>query len=102
MDKVATRNKISMASNFRIFTSRSSDSIHLKLIGDFDGSSAHALVNYIRENCKKTHNVVIHTSRLRSVHPFGRNTFHSHLSSLRRPSFRLSFIGDNIDQLAPY
>ena len=91
-----------MAANFRILTHWSSDTLHLRLIGDFDGSSAHKLLNFIQENCKKAHNVVIHTSRLRSVHPFGRNTFHNHLGSLKRRTVRFLYTGDNADQLALY
>ena len=34
-----------MASNFQIFSFKTNDSLHLKLTGDFDGSSAHELIN---------------------------------------------------------
>ncbi len=38
-----------MASNFRIFLHETRDSLHLKLDGDFDGSSAHELLNTLKK-----------------------------------------------------
>ena len=37
-----------MAANFRIFLHETRDSLHLKLDGDFDGSSAHELFNTLK------------------------------------------------------
>jgi hypothetical protein len=34
-----------MESNFQIFSFKTKDTLHLKLDGDFDGSSAHELIN---------------------------------------------------------
>ena len=39
-----------MASNFQIFSYKTKDSLHLKLAGDFDGSSAHELINKLLEH----------------------------------------------------
>ena len=39
-----------MASNFQIYRHRTRDSLHLKLEGDFDGSSAHELINALKED----------------------------------------------------
>ena len=94
------RTKINMASNFKILTHWSSDSVHLSLIGDFDGSSAHELLNFIQKSSNKVQNLVIHTSRLRSVHPFGRHTFHSQLRTIRRQPVQLLYTGDHVDQFA--
>ena len=38
-----------MASNFRILSHETRDSLHLKLTGDFDGNSAHELINTLIE-----------------------------------------------------
>ena len=38
-----------MASNFQIYSYKTRDSLHLKLNGDFDGSSAHELINILNE-----------------------------------------------------
>jgi len=37
-----------MASNFQITFNRHEDSMHLRLYGDFDGSSAHELINLLK------------------------------------------------------
>jgi len=37
-----------MATNFHVFSYKIRDSLHLKLAGDFDGSSAHELINTIK------------------------------------------------------
>ena len=42
-----------MASNFRLFLHETGDSLHLKLYGDFDGSSAHELINALKKNGSK-------------------------------------------------
>jgi hypothetical protein len=39
-----------MASNFQIFTFKTKNSLHLKLDGDFDGNSAHELINTLIEH----------------------------------------------------
>jgi hypothetical protein len=39
-----------MASNFRIFLHETRDSLHLKLDGDFDESSAHELFNKLKKH----------------------------------------------------
>jgi len=38
-----------MASNFRIYCHQTRDSLHIKLTGDFDGSSAYELINSLKE-----------------------------------------------------
>ena len=100
--KTTKRTEINMASNFKILAHWSSDSLHLRLFGDFDGSSAHELLNFIQKNSNKVQNVLIHTSRLRTVHPFGRSTFQNHLSALGREPARLLYTGDHAEELALY
>ena len=41
-----------MASNFQIYSFKTRDSLHLKLAGDFDGSSAYELINTLTEHGK--------------------------------------------------
>ena len=61
-----------MASNFKIVNHRNSDNMHLKLMGDFDGSSAHQLLNLLTKNGLAASKIFIHTSALKSIVPFGR------------------------------
>jgi len=64
-----------MASNFRIFSHRNSDNLHLKLKGDFDGSSAHQLINTPKEQNGNVSKIFIHTYNLSSMNPFGLEVF---------------------------
>jgi len=42
-----------MAANFRILVHRNKKNFHLKLSGDFDGTSAYELINILKKNCKR-------------------------------------------------
>ena len=42
-----------MASNFRIFIHRNNGNLQVKLMGDFDGSSAFELINVLQEHSGK-------------------------------------------------
>ena len=90
-----------MASNFRISTHRNSESLHLKLIGDFDGSSAWQLLRLIKKSSGGSQRVFIHTSCLERIYPFGRNTFHQILDELKGEKTFLFFTGENANQIAP-
>ena len=90
-----------MASNFKISTHRNGENIHLRLAGDFDGSSAHQLLDILKKYCRKASRAFIHTNALRQIYPFGRDTLHSHLDILNGKCIPLIFTGDNADQLAP-
>jgi hypothetical protein len=90
-----------MARKFGISVHRNSENVHLRLMGDFDGTSAHELLSVLKRHCNRTLRVFIHTSCLRSIHPFGRNVFHTHLALLKGQSVELVFTGEKASQLAP-
>lgn len=90
-----------MASNFRISTRRKNDSLHLKLAGDFDGSSACELLNVIRKDRRKVARIFIHCDSLKHIHPFGRSVLHSEMSDLGKDPPFLHFTGDNAGHIAP-
>jgi hypothetical protein len=90
-----------MASNFRISAHRSSDSLELKLIGDFDGTSACELLNVLKENCDGVSRVSVNTSGLKDIYPFGQDTFQNSLYLLKERPFCLVFTGDNATVIAP-
>lgn len=83
-----------MASNFKIFTYRNRNALYLKLIGDFDGSSACELFNLLKENCQAGYKVIIHTSCLNNIFPFGRDVFQRNLSRMNRFSDSIVFTGE--------
>jgi hypothetical protein len=89
-----------MAQNFDISMHQNSDNLHLKLSGDFDGSSACQLIDVLRENSFGPHKIIIHTSSLTDICTFGRETFRCRLSGLKGGCSRILFIGDNASQLA--
>lgn len=90
-----------MASNFKISVHRNSDNLHLKLIGDFDGTSAHQVLNILKTNSRGASNIFIHTSCLKHIDPFGRITFHNNIRQFKKGPLRLVFTGDNSEELAP-
>lgn len=90
-----------MVRKFEISVHRNDENIHLKLAGDFDGISAHELLDMLKRYCSRSSRVFIHTSRLRSIHPSGQNVLHTNLPLLKGQSAELVFTGDNAVQLAP-
>jgi hypothetical protein len=90
-----------MATNFRIFVHRNSENLHLRLMGDFDGISAHELLGNLKRYSHRTSKVFIHTNCLGDIHPFGLNVFHNHLDVLKGTSLKLVFTGEHASQLAP-
>jgi len=90
-----------MASDFRILVHRNSDSLHLKLTGDFDGSSAWELLNVLKKSTNGICRVFIHTNCLKSIYPFGRDTFRQNLNDMNRRSFHILFTGEHASEIAP-
>jgi len=88
-----------MAANFRILKHLNSDSLHLKLVGDFDGSAGYELANLLHKNWRGVHRVFIHTAGLRSVYPHGCRTFQNGLPKDKING--LFFTGDKAELLAP-
>ena len=70
-----------MASNFRILLQQKSDNLHVKLCGDFDGSSAYELIHAIKNLKGNPRNIYIHTSRLSCLYPFGLDVFKKNWNS---------------------
>jgi len=92
-----------MAQNFRMVVHQNSESLYLRLEGDFDGSSAWELLNALEERCRFAQKAFIHTSGLGHVHTFGLSVFHAHLNGLKqsRKCRPLHFTGDHAQELAP-
>ena len=90
-----------MAKNFKISTHRNDENLHLKLMGDFDGTSAFELLNVLKGKSDRTSKVFIHTRGLRNIYPFGLNVFHNNLNVLKGKFVELVFTGENACRLAP-
>jgi anti-anti-sigma regulatory factor len=90
-----------MASNFQIYSYQTRDSLHLKLNGDFDGNSAHELINMLNEASGNFWEIFIDTNGLKTIHPFGRNVFEKKFSILNKKIKNLIFIGENGNNISP-
>jgi hypothetical protein len=69
-------------------------------MGDFDGTSAHQLLNILGNNIRAVSRIFIHTSCVRSIAPFGRNVFRNNLHLLKGEAARLVFTGDRASELS--
>jgi len=90
-----------MASNFKIISIKTNDTLHLKLTGDFDGSSAHELINTLMEHRVGFWDIYIDTDNLKKISPFGRDMFQNNLNSFKKHLSNLIFIGTNKHKIAP-
>jgi len=88
-----------MASNFRIYSFKTGNSLHLKLTGDFDGSSAHELIIALTEHSKGFREIFIDTNDLTSIHPFGKDVFQKNLRISKMLYGNLVFIGKNGNEI---
>ena len=93
---------ISMASNFKIFPFETRDSLHLKLDGDFDGNSAHELLNTLKKHGDGFYQIYIDTEDLKTIHPFGKEIFQKNLGAFKNQSHDIIFIGRNENELKAY
>ena len=91
-----------MACNFRIHVHRNGDGVHFKLIGDFDGSSAHELLNNIKTYSSIANQIFIHTNGLKDVHPFGKAVFHNNFNDVNKKDVFFIFTGEYGNSLAPW
>jgi len=89
-----------MATNFKIYQLKRSHSVHLNLDGDFDGTSAHELINTLKSCGPDVHQVFINTNGLRSVHPFGQVVLSRNLNGINVHGRNLVFIGNHSRRLA--
>jgi anti-anti-sigma regulatory factor len=84
-----------MASNFKIFPFETSESLHLKLDGDFDGNSAHELLHTLKKYGNDFYQIFIDTNGLKTIHTFGKEVFQKSLGAFKNQSHNIVFIGKN-------
>lgn len=90
-----------MACKFKIIVHKKSRSLHLKLAGDFDGTSAFQLIHSMKTRKNRASKVFIHTSNLENIYPFGKNVFENNLDSLLGKAISLVFTGEKAMQMIP-
>lgn len=90
-----------MARYFRVQAEKRNEDLHLRLEGDFDGASAHAVIRLIGKSGCRGGTVFVHTKGLRDIHPFGREVFWRNLSGCGKGRLQLVFTGRKGPLLAP-
>jgi anti-anti-sigma regulatory factor len=75
------------------------ENVHLKLLGDFDGSSAWQLIHMIKQRATGLRKIIIHTSGISSLHPFGWEVFQKESQNFKRLNNNLVFTGEYGDKL---
>jgi anti-anti-sigma regulatory factor len=87
-----------MASNFEIAVDKNNDVYILKLIGDFDATSAYELIYAIKKLPPKTAKISIHTNGLKKIYPFGIDVFRRISQSLNGQSAKIVFTGQGVSR----
>jgi hypothetical protein len=82
-----------MPAKFHLSSSLTKNILHLHLLGEFDGNAACELINKIEGDGSGASKILIDTTGLESIHPFGRTVFQNRIGSLSRKLFGLTFIG---------
>jgi anti-anti-sigma regulatory factor len=82
-----------MASNFQIFSYETGDSLHLKLAGDFDGTSACELIETLKKHRGGFYQIFIDTNNLKTIHPFGRDVFQKKIGAIKQKCNNFIFTG---------
>ena len=90
-----------MASNFTMRFQRKNGNLHINLRGDFDGSSAHVVLNAIKRKYDDADKIFVETGGLKTVSPFGRGVFQGLLSELKGKQAKIILSGENRADLAP-
>jgi hypothetical protein len=88
-----------MASNFQLFKFPNRDGIHIHMRGDFDGTSAHELINFLKKQ-NQDYTVFIDTNSLNQIHNFGLDVFQKKLMTGAKNNRNLVFIGKHKQRFA--
>jgi ABC-type transporter Mla MlaB component len=84
-----------MASNFEIAVDKNSDVYTLKLVGDFDATSAYELIYAIKKLPPEAARISIQTNELKNIYSFGLDVFRRFMQSLNGQCGRIVFNGPN-------
>ena len=91
----------SMSTNFQIEFRKSNGNLHVRPMGNFDGSSAWELINLLHEKYDGKGRIFIETRNLHKICPFGCSTFQCRLNLSALPADRLFFKGKKGFEIAP-
>jgi len=90
-----------MAKNFKILTHMNGGALYLTLRGDFDGISAHELIEKLKRQGARYSKIFIETGAIAEINPFGLDVFKSYFDRLKGSSVEFIFTGENAVRFAP-
>jgi len=90
-----------MGDNFKVLIHRNETCLHVKLIGEFDGTAAQKLLNIVKRRGRTMLRIFIHTNSLSEVHPFSMALFKEQCEVAPCTSASLIFTGQYAYRLAP-
>lgn len=98
----ATSNQeTNMSTDFQMTVRHSKDNLHIQTRGTFDGTSAHELLNLLKEHYTGKGRIFVDTNGLQTLHAFGCTVFRSLLHQTSIPVSQLFFKGKNGFSIAP-
>ncbi len=90
-----------MAKKFKVSTRTNGGILYLKLGGDFDGISAHELIDMLKQESVRYPKIFIDTGSMGNIHPFGVDVLQSYFDKLKGSTSDFVFTGENAVRLAP-
>jgi anti-anti-sigma regulatory factor len=83
-----------MANNFRVnVIGGDLKRLNLKILGDFDGTSAFRLLNVIEQKGGSASRITIDTDGLRSVNTFGSDIFRANIAEMNKGARTIDYTG---------
>jgi hypothetical protein len=83
-----------MANNFRVdVIGGDMKRLNLKILGDFDGTSAFRLLNVIEKKGGSARKITIDTDGLRSVNTFGTDIFRANIAEMSKGVIDIDYTG---------
>ena len=79
---------------------KKSEGFGLKLVGDFDATSAYGLINSIKKLPEDIVKISINTNGLKNISPFGLDVFHKNMSPLDYRSRKIVFTGNKASHIS--
>jgi len=89
-----------MASNFEVSVDKKCKGFGLRLVGDFDATSAYELIYAIKKLPEDILKIFIHTDGLKDISPFGLDVFHRNMSPYDGHSKKIVFTGDKASHIS--
>lgn len=89
-----------MSENFQILKHYSSESLHLKLLGDLDNRAAEQIADSIKNDSKNLTRIFIHTDGLSKIEKYDQSLFVNNFTGeVSKP--QIIFTGENAKHFPP-